>query len=141
MGGRMNDASQDDAGFGIVEIIVSMLMLAILAMVLAPVIISGVRATAKMSTIATATQLVNDGLETQRATIGTSGCPATAPAPTTTTDARGVELTREILFPNLSACSATGLLDVTVRVTTVKQTPLFPAGKVLSSADTKVYVS
>jgi len=137
----MSEASQDDAGFGIVEIIVSMLMLAILAVVLAPVIIGGVRATAKMSTIATATQLVNDGLESQRAALVAGGCPATASAATTTTDARGVQLTREILFPNLSACAATGLLDVTVRVSTVKQTPLFPAGKVLSSADTKVYVS
>jgi len=137
----VNHDERDDAGFGIVEIIVSMLMLAILAVVLAPVIIGGVRATAKMSTIATATQLVNDGLESQRAALVAGGCPATAPAATTTTDARGVQLTREILFPNLSACAATGLLDVTVRVSTVKQTPLFPAGKVLSSADTKVYVS
>lgn len=137
----MTDHQEGDAGFGMVEIIVSMMMLAILAVVLAPVIIGGVRATAKMSTIATATQLVNDGLETQRASLGTGGCPSTAPPATTTTDARGVQLTREISFPNLSACATTGLLDVTVRVSTAAQTPLFPAGRVLSSADTKVYVS
>lgn len=137
----MNHDEQDDAGFGIVEIIVSMLMLAILAVVLAPVIIGGVRATAKMSTIATATQLVNDGLETQRAALVTSGCLAATPPPVTTTDARGVQLTLEILIPNRSGCGSSGLVDVTVRVTTATQTPFFPAGKVLSSADTKVYVS
>lgn len=137
----MPEDASDDAGFGMVEIIVSMMMLALLAVVLAPVIIGGVRATAKMSTIATATQLVNDGLESQRASLGTNGCPAVAPPTTTTTDARGVRLTREIVFPNLATCATTGLLDVTVRVSTAAQTSLFPAGRVLSSADTKVFVS
>ena len=133
--------TESDEGFGIVEIIVSMLMLAILAIVLAPVIIGGVQSTAKMSTIATATQLVNEGLETQRASVGAGGCPATEPPPVQTIDARGVALTKEVLFPKLAACASTGLLDVTVRVSTVSKTTLFPAGKVLSTADTLVFIS
>ena len=131
--------TDSDAGFGIVEIIVSMLMLAIIAIALAPVIIGGVRSTAKMSTIATATQLVNDGLETQRASLST--CPAVNPSvPPAVKDARGIALQRSIVYTDLSGCLTERLVTVEVSVSTVAATSLFPAGKVLATATTKVYI-
>ena len=131
--------TESDAGFGIVEIIVSMLMLAIIAIALAPVIIGGVRSTAKMSTVATATQMVNDGLETQRTSLG--ACPTGNPAATPADrDARKIALQRIITYPNLANCATTGLLTVEIEVSTVAATALFPAGKVLATATTLVYV-
>ena len=119
--------TESDEGFGIVEIIVSMLMLAIIAIALAPVIIGGVRSTAKMSTIATATQLVNEGLEVQRAALTTcpSGNPPPAPA---TTDARGIALSRSITYTDLAGCATSRLVTVDVKVSTLVATALFPAG-------------
>ena len=131
--------TESDAGFGIVEIIVSMLMLAIIAIALAPVIIGGVRSTAKMSTIATATQLVNEGLETQRAAL--IACPSSSPATSpATTDARGIALIRTITYTNLTTCATSHLLTVEVKVSTVGANALFPSSKVLATATTTVYI-
>ena len=132
--------TDSDAGFGIVEIIVSMLMLAIIAIALAPVIIGGVRSTAKMSTLATATQMVNDGLETQRASLGACPDPMNPPAALAATDARKIALQGSITYPNGATCVRPYLLTVEISVSTVAATALFPAGKVLATATTLVYI-
>jgi type II secretory pathway pseudopilin PulG len=65
MGGTRDDPSADD-GFGLVEVVVSMLMIALLAIAVLPVLIQGLRVSATNSTIATATQILNDKLEVAR---------------------------------------------------------------------------
>ncbi|UYN83280.1 MAG: prepilin-type N-terminal cleavage/methylation domain-containing protein [Microcella sp.] len=57
-------ASHDrEAGFGLIEIVVSMFLLALLAVAFAPVLISAIRASAANTTTATATQLVNERMQ------------------------------------------------------------------------------
>jgi type II secretory pathway pseudopilin PulG len=54
-------------GFGIVEVVVSMLVLAILAIAFLPVLIQGIRQSASNASVATATQLVNEKLQLAQA--------------------------------------------------------------------------
>jgi type II secretory pathway pseudopilin PulG len=55
-----------EAGFGLVEIVVSMLLLAIIAAAFLPVLATTLVQTAKNITVTTATQMVNDQLERGR---------------------------------------------------------------------------
>jgi len=65
MNASLNDP-RDDEGFGMVEVVVSMLMIALLAIAVLPILIQGLRVSATNSTIATATQILNDKLEAAR---------------------------------------------------------------------------
>lgn len=90
----MRDRNRYDDGFGVVEIIVSMMLLALLLVSLAPVLIQGLRASARTATIAFATQVVNE--RTQLARAASASCAdfeafVNLPAPTVF-DARGVEV-------------------------------------------------
>lgn len=131
---------EQDAGFGIVEVIVSMVMFALLALALAPVLIGGVKASIKMTSIATATQFVNEGLEATRTSL--TSCPASPPAPqvTTTTDSRDVELRRTITVAPDGDCTATKRVVINVKVAAVDNTPQFRSDQVISSARTVVFV-
>lgn len=55
-----------DTGFGLIEIIVSMFLLALLAVAFLPLLITSMRTTVVNSTTATATQLVNQQMELAR---------------------------------------------------------------------------
>ena len=81
-----------EAGFGIVEIVVSMFLLAILAMAFLPLLIQSVRASASNASMVTATQLVQNELELARNEPKT--CSAIKAfglvVPAATTDSRGV---------------------------------------------------
>lgn len=57
---------RSDAGFGMIEIVVSMFMLALLAMSFLPVLYNGLTAAASNARLATATQLVNQSIELAR---------------------------------------------------------------------------
>jgi Tfp pilus assembly protein PilV len=59
-------------GFGMIEIVVSMFMLALLAIAFLPVLIQGIRTSESNARLATATQLVNQSVELARATEFTS---------------------------------------------------------------------
>lgn len=59
-----------DEGFGLVEIVVSMFILAIIAIAFLPLLIQGIKVAADNRTLATATQLIHDQIEQARA-IGT----------------------------------------------------------------------
>lgn len=52
-----------DAGFGLIEVVVSMFLLALLAVAFAPVLISSIQVSAANTTAATATQLVNERMQ------------------------------------------------------------------------------
>lgn len=62
--------TDEDEGFGLVEIVVSMLILAVIAIAFLPLLIQGVQVARQNQTIATATQLIHDQIEQARA-IGT----------------------------------------------------------------------
>lgn len=91
----MSDTSQasDEAGFGMIEIVVSMFMLLLLAMAFLPVLIQGLRTTSSNAVVATATQLVNQGIESLRSTTYASCAALNALATTeTVSDGRGGQL-------------------------------------------------
>lgn len=62
--------TDSDDGFGLVEIVVSMFILALIAIAFLPLLIQGVQVAAQNRTLATATQLIHDQIEQARA-IGT----------------------------------------------------------------------
>lgn len=53
----------DDEGFGLVEIVISMFLLALLAVAFLPLLINALQASVRNSTAATATQLVSEQLD------------------------------------------------------------------------------
>ncbi|PPL20056.1 type IV pilus modification PilV family protein [Microterricola pindariensis] len=89
------ERGSDERGFGLVEILVSMLLLSIIAVAFLPLLIQAMKTSQLNATVATATQMVNEQLNTARADI--SSCATltifagAALAPTT--DPRGIVLT------------------------------------------------
>lgn len=92
-----------------------MMLLAILAIALLPILAQGLRQAASNATLATATQLANDELEHARTW---TTCGDLSAGSVSTTDARGVVLT---IVTTVGACSATAdnpeSVPVTVTVT------------------------
>jgi type II secretory pathway pseudopilin PulG len=122
----------DDAGFGMVEIVVSMFMLALLAMAVLPLLIQGMTQSVANSTQATANQLVNDRMAVAQSS-GPSCASVTGVAGTTsTTDPHGVNLQ---VTTNVAACP-TGTGTVKVTSTAVR----LDTHKTLATASTLVYV-
>ncbi|KFF58463.1 hypothetical protein JF66_18375 [Cryobacterium sp. MLB-32] len=78
-----------DAGFGLIEIAVSMFLLGLLAVAFLPFLVQGVKQSSANGTLATATQLVNRETENARAQTTCTGLTA---ATSTVLDARGVTL-------------------------------------------------
>jgi prepilin-type N-terminal cleavage/methylation domain-containing protein len=60
------DAAQDD-GFGLVEVVISMFLLAVIATAAIPVLLQGAKLSARNSAMATATQLASQDVEAARA--------------------------------------------------------------------------
>ena len=83
--------TESDAGFGVIEIIVSMFLLSLLALAFLPLLIESMTAAARNATIATAYQLVSQQLDEVR--IIASTCADVSAfddvAIAVTTDARG----------------------------------------------------
>lgn len=142
----MTDGSvnvDDDAGFGLVEIIIAMTIFALLAMAIAPVLLGGVQASVKMASMATATQLVNDGLEQARFGLpkGTA-CPSpSAPATVlSATDSRGVAFERRTTVRPDTACDTKRRALVSVEVVATQDSALYRAGQVVAEARTVVFL-
>lgn len=111
-----------DGGFGLVEIIVSMMLLALLLVSLAPLLVQGLRASARAATIAFATQAVNERLHEARA--ASQDCTTfqefiDTDVPPTLFDARGVEitLTQEPATGTALSCPGAGVQFFGVRAT------------------------
>jgi type II secretory pathway pseudopilin PulG len=122
-----------DEGFGIVEIIVSMLILAILSMALLPVLIMGLKQSAANTPLATATQMVNDRIRAAQALGPVCTNVATAAGMQSITDPRGVVLQATTV---VGSCPA-GVGTVSVTTTVVRT----DTGSELASATTLVLVS
>lgn len=65
--------SEEESGFGLVEIVVAMLILGLVAISFLPLLIQGVRVAAANKTLASATQLLQDQLEQARAKDSCAG--------------------------------------------------------------------
>ena len=97
----LRDAAKGgEQGVGIIEIVVAMLLLALLVLSFAPVLVSAIKLSGRNTTIATATQIVNQQIEAARA-VSTLSAAATkcadivgfiAVTPAPIVDPRGVTL-------------------------------------------------
>ena len=127
------NAARVDEGFGMVEVLVSMLILAILSLALLPVLIMGLKQSASNSTLAAATQLVNDRIRAAQALGPVCTSVATAAGIMNLTDPRGAELQATTV---VGSCP-TGVGTVSVTTTVVR----VDTGDTLASATTLVLVS
>lgn len=84
--------ARGDDGLGLVEIVVSMFMLALLAIAFAPLLIQSLRVSAENTTIATATQLVNDRMQIAQSHGPSCSAVASIVGTTTVIDARDVPI-------------------------------------------------
>ena len=130
----------EDSGFGLIEIVVSMMMLAILSLCLLPLLITGVKQSAKTATMATATQLVQQQMESARTKSTCAALSSSLLTPTTTTsvstDSRGVAMTQtQVVGPcPITAAILNGKVSVSSTVTRSD-------GTVLATATTYVFVT
>ncbi|WP_349898774.1 type IV pilus modification PilV family protein [Parafrigoribacterium soli] len=133
--------SSTDAGFSLIEIVVSMFILALLAMALIPLLIQGMKASAASAAVASATQLVNSQLDMARSQASTcsglQGAPSVAVgAPSTY---RGVPLqlnVTPVVCPT-PAPTATNPSTVSYTVKVVRS----DTGQTLATASTLIYVN
>lgn len=95
------DIAGGERGIGIIEIVISMFLIALLVLSFIPVLINTNRLSGRNTTMATATQIVSKQIESARAvTSSTSTAPSCAnmnsfivsPAPSAVVDPRGVTL-------------------------------------------------
>lgn len=128
---RSNDA-HDDSGFGLVEIVVSMLILAALALAFLPLLITGLKTSAASSTLATATQLVNEKMQLAQSKGPVCADVAAIAGSADLTDPRGV-----VLRVTTTAGACTGS-PKTVSVTT--SVVRIDSGATVATASTLVYV-
>lgn len=95
-----NSALALNDGFGVIEVVISMFLLSILSVSFIPLLVNSIKSTGKNTTIATATQIVNQQIEGARAVRSpTSTTPSCADITTylnvtiaSVTDPRGVTL-------------------------------------------------
>ena len=123
-----------EAGIGLIEIVVSMFLIALLAMAFLPLLINSLKASTTNTSASIATQLVGQQLEQLR-TVATNCAAVTTflgTDPAAVTDDRGVILTIDRQL--VGACPATYPGTVKVRVT------VSSGGSILSEASTLVMV-
>lgn len=126
-----------DAGLGLLEIVISMFLIALLAISFVPVIISGLRASEANSTVATATRLVAQALDQARvADPGTCAEAQLLNATSTEVDAQGVTLTVTTRVPALAACTENAVITVTVQATDASDATASP----ISEARTQIFL-
>lgn len=131
------DAATDgERGFGLVEVVVSMFILALIALSLLPLLITGLRQSMSNTTMATATAIVQGQMVQAQAIGDPSTCGALVAlgdATWLTADSRGVELE---VTRTIGACPSVypGTVAVSVSVTRTSDSAD------LAVADTLVFV-
>jgi type II secretory pathway pseudopilin PulG len=108
-------ARTDDDGFGLVEAVVSMLVLATLAIAFLPLLITGLKQSATNSTTAFATQLVGERMSLAQAATSCSALTLVASSGTET-DARGNQVDVTTTVQNCSAGRGTYSVTATARL-------------------------
>lgn len=128
-----------DEGFGLVEILVSMVIFGLVAVAAVPLFITSLQVSARNASIAHATQMVQEGIETARAAAQTGDCDVItsrlASLPDST-DPRGIPFEMSTGVANCDPSLAANLATVTVTVTTTA--PGF--GSPVATATTQVFV-
>ena len=129
-----------DEGLTLIEIVVAMFILALLSVAFLPLLVQGVQQSAQTATIATATQLANARVDSERAQAqaGTNCTSLANPADLSTTDSRGIPLL--VTSPPVTATCPTSSTayptTVAFRVTVVRT----DTGATIVQADTRLYV-
>jgi prepilin-type N-terminal cleavage/methylation domain-containing protein len=129
-------ASRDEAGFSLVEIVVSMFILAVLSLSLLPLLVQGVKLAAVNSTQASANRVVYDRIEQARATESCAAVLSQTGSTTTSLDSRGNSFVITGTA-GVSACPTAYPAVIKLTVSVAKATQ--PA-KSLASASTLVLV-
>lgn len=105
--GLRRDSTQE-VGLGLVEVVISMFLIALLAIAFVPVLISGLRAAETNSTTATANRLVSQAIEAVRADQP-DNCARLAlladTYPITEPDGEGVTIEVSMVVPRGAECS------------------------------------
>lgn len=128
----LRDCACPERGFGLIEIVVSLFLLAILSMAVLPLLVQGMRLSASNATLAAATQLANQQIELVRSQ---SLCGAIVPA-TVTMTTQGVTLQASRTVG--SSCPAAGYpITVPVSVSVTRT----DTNAVVASAKTLVFVT
>lgn len=128
----------DDAGFGLVEIMVSMVIFGLVAVAAVPLFISSVQVSARNASIAHASQLVNQGLEVARSAAVTGSCDVITQrldAIPDSTDARGIPFE---VHTEMTGCTPGVSSLATVKVWTTTTSAGF--GDPVATATTRVHV-
>lgn len=117
-----NSATPDrDGGFGLVEIMVSMVIFALLLAAAIPLFITTIRVTSKNMSVAHATQLVSEGIEAARSVAVTGSCTNVSDALANlpdSTDGRGITFDVSGVMSGCNPANPTNLVTVTVSATT-----------------------
>lgn len=127
----LRDGGTDEAGFGIIEIVVAMFLLGLLAVAVIPLLVQGLTLSSTNATLAAATQLANQQIEQVRTQ---QSCALVTPATVSTTaDGHTLTATRTV-----GTCPASGYpLTVPVSVSVTRA----DGGAVLATASTLVFVA
>jgi len=129
---RIVERLRSDSGFGLIEIVISMFMLAALAIAFVPVLIQGLKQSASNTTLATATQLINERMQLAHSAGTTCSVVAGLGITEDFTDPRGVVIR---VTTTVGTCpSGAGTVSVSasaVRLDTAAE---------IASADTLVFV-
>ncbi len=130
---------QSEDGFGLVEVLISMVIFGFIAAASIPLFITSIQVSARNSSIAHATQMVNEGIEVARAAAQTGDCTVISTrlaALADGTDPRGIPFDVQGSMTNCNPASATNLATVTVTVTTTAD----GFGSPVATATTQVFV-
>lgn len=127
-------ADDREKGVGLIEIVISMMLLAILATALIPVLVQGLRQAASSATLATATQLANNELEHVRTW---TRCADLTAGTSNVTDARGVVLAISTTVGGACVVSPENPVSVPVTVVVTRQ----DTGIVVTSTTTYLFIA
>lgn len=134
---KLRRAAAADEGIGLIEVVVAMFLLAIIALSLLPILISGLRMAVTNTTIAAATQLANDRIRVAlAASPNCANVTAAVNGSFDTTDKRGVPLQAQTTV--VGVCPAPGTAATLNVSTVVTRTD---TGDELASASTLVLVT
>lgn len=108
---KIAERLRSEAGLGLIEIVVSMLVLAALSMAFLPVLIQGLKQSASNTTLATASQLVNERMQLAQAAGPTCSNVSAVAGTENFTDPRGVVI--QVTTVVGTCPSGTGTVPVT----------------------------
>lgn len=95
--------TEHERGLGLVEIVVSMFLISLLAIAFAPLLVASIRSSNANTTVATATQLVNERMQLAHANGPSCSAVSSLAGTTGLTDPRGVAIA---IATTVAACPA-----------------------------------